>query len=188
MTSLRLIPLWIKRTSTIAMVAGLVFATVAISMGAGKLSTHRVSPVVSYVSKPTTIPAIEKSIAAGHDHKAESTTPPVIEVSIQLPQLHVVMMEVTAYCPCTKCCGPKAHGVTASGKLISYNGGKFVAADVKKLPFGTKLIIPGYANGESVEVLDKGGAIKGNKLDLFFPTHAEALKWGRKMIPVTVIE
>ena len=28
----------------------------------------------------------------------------------------IVMMEVTAYCPCKKCCGPKAQGITASGK------------------------------------------------------------------------
>jgi 3D (Asp-Asp-Asp) domain-containing protein len=37
-------------------------------------------------------------------------------------------------------------------------------------------------------VLDRGGAIKGNKLDVFFPTHAEALKWGRQRIAVTVLD
>lgn len=106
--------------------------------------------------------------------------------SIPLPRVRTITMQVTAYCPCTKCCGPKAQGITASGKDITYNNGRFVAADTKNLPFGTKLIIPGYHNG-TVEVIDRGGAIKGDKLDVFFPTHAEALKWGRRTIEVTIV-
>src|SRR5581483_3216903 len=92
----------------------------------------------------------------------------------------VVMMLVTAYCPCPKCCGPHAHGLTASGKPISFNGGQFVAADTKLFKFGTMLEIPGYADGKPVEVVDKGGAIKGNHLDVFFPTHEQAREWGKK--------
>ncbi len=109
--------------------------------------------------------------------------------AVELPgakRTTTMLMEVTAYCPCTKCCGPKAQGLTASGKPVSYNGGRFVAADTKKLKFGTKLLIPGYADGEAVEVIDRGGAIKGDKLDVFFPTHQEALVWGRKKIAVLV--
>jgi 3D (Asp-Asp-Asp) domain-containing protein len=98
----------------------------------------------------------------------------------------VILMEVTAYCPCTKCCGPEAQGLTASGKPVSYNDGLFVAADTKKLPFGTKLSIPGYGDGRAVEVIDRGGAIKGDKLDVFFPSHDEALQWGRQKVAVTV--
>jgi 3D (Asp-Asp-Asp) domain-containing protein len=100
----------------------------------------------------------------------------------------VMRMEVTAYCPCTRCCGSNAQGITASGKLVDYNGGKFVAADTRVLPFGKKLVIPGYADGAPVEVIDRGGAIKGNKLDLYFPTHAEALVWGRQQLDVIVYE
>jgi 3D (Asp-Asp-Asp) domain-containing protein len=105
-----------------------------------------------------------------------------------IPTTIIIRMEVTAYCPCVKCCGPKAQGITASGKLITTNGGKFVAADTSILPFGTKLMIPGYAGNQAVEVADRGGAIKGNKLDLFFPTHEAALAWGRQMVEVTVIQ
>jgi 3D (Asp-Asp-Asp) domain-containing protein len=96
-------------------------------------------------------------------------------------------MEVTAYCPCQKCCGENAEGITASGHDVSYNQGRFVAADTDVLPFGTKLIIPGYT-GKPVEVIDRGGAIKGNKLDLFYPTHEEALQWGRQWVDVVVVE
>ena len=104
------------------------------------------------------------------------------------PRTRVVRMEVTAYCPCTKCCGPRAQGITASGKHVSHNDGKFVAADTRVLGFGTQLEVPGYANGLKVEVIDRGGAIKGNKLDLYFPTHEEALEWGRKWVEVTIVE
>ena len=104
------------------------------------------------------------------------------------PETRVITMEVTAYCPCKKCCGPKAQGITASGRHVSHNDGLFVAADTRVLPFHTKLVIPGYANGSAVPVLDRGGAIKGRKLDVFFPSHQEALKWGRQKVEVTVIE
>ena len=97
-------------------------------------------------------------------------------------------MEVTAYCACKKCCGPRAQGLTASGRRIEYNGGRFVAADTRLLKFNTKLLVPGYAAAQPVEVIDRGGAIKGNKLDVFFNTHEEARKWGRQWLLVTVFD
>jgi 3D (Asp-Asp-Asp) domain-containing protein len=104
------------------------------------------------------------------------------------PKVRTMLMEVTAYCACKKCCGPRAQGITASGKRVNFNGGRFVAADPKVLKFHTKLLIPGYANGQPVQVIDKGGAIKGNKLDVFFASHEVARQWGRQKLTVTVIE
>jgi 3D (Asp-Asp-Asp) domain-containing protein len=86
---------------------------------------------------------------------------------------------VTAFCPCSRCCGKWADGVTASGHVIQ-PGDKFCAAD-PSIPFGTMLDIPGYG---IVPVLDRGGAIKGNKLDVYFDTHARALRWGRSRLIV----
>jgi 3D (Asp-Asp-Asp) domain-containing protein len=100
----------------------------------------------------------------------------------------VIWMEVTAYCGCKKCCGPSAHGMTASGRSIAYNGGLFVAADTSVLPFGTQLRVPGYAGGEAVEVIDRGRAIRGSHIDVFFPTHDQALAWGRRWMPVTIVQ
>ncbi len=97
------------------------------------------------------------------------------------------MFEVTAYCPCTRCCGPQAQGITASGRDVSYNEGRFVAADTSLLPFGTKLVIPGYAGEVPVEVIDRGGAIKGHKLDVYFDDHDVALQWGRQWVAVKVL-
>jgi 3D (Asp-Asp-Asp) domain-containing protein len=99
-----------------------------------------------------------------------------------------MIMEVTAYCPCVRCCGPRAQGLTASGRHVSFNGGRFVAADTRVLKFNTRLRIPGYADGSPVQVVDRGGAIKGNKLDVYFPTHEEARRWGRQKLLVTVID
>ena len=95
-----------------------------------------------------------------------------------------VQMKVTAYCPCSKCCGSSADGITASNHRIQA-GDTFAAAD-RKYPFGTKMIIPGYDNGRQVEVLDRGGAITGNHIDVFFHTHEQARQWGVKYINVSI--
>jgi 3D (Asp-Asp-Asp) domain-containing protein len=99
-----------------------------------------------------------------------------------------IWMLVTAYCPCEICCGENASGVTASGKRVSYNHSRFVAADTSRLPFGTKLRIPGYDNARSVEVIDRGGAIEGNHIDVFFKTHDQAMEWGKRWMKVIVAE
>ncbi len=95
-----------------------------------------------------------------------------------------VAMRVTAYCPCPKCCGEYSDGITANGHRIR-PGDTFVAAD-RRYSFGTEILIPGYNNSVPVKVLDRGGAIKGNRLDVFFATHEEALQWGVKYLDVEV--
>lgn len=124
-----------------------------------------------------------------HDAAAPSASPPPPEskVAPTAPAGRVIWMQVTAYCGCQKCCGPSARGLTASGKPITYHGGEFVAADTDFLAFGTRLMVPDYASGGAVEVVDRGGAIKGYRLDVFFPTHEQALAWGRRWVPVTVL-
>ncbi|MHC4157938.1 MAG: 3D domain-containing protein [Planctomycetota bacterium] len=95
-----------------------------------------------------------------------------------------VQMYITAYCPCKKCCDEYSNGKTACGHKIR-PGDTFVAAD-KNYPFGTEMIIADYNNGEPVKVLDRGGAIRGNRLDVFFNSHKEALKWGVRYLDVKV--
>jgi 3D (Asp-Asp-Asp) domain-containing protein len=118
---------------------------------------------------------------------ADTTAAPATVVH-KIHNVRTIRLQVTAYCPCKRCCGPAAQGLTASGRTIAYNGGHFVAADTRLLPFNTKLIIPGYANDKAVQVIDRGGAIKGNHIDLFFPTHEQAREWGVKWMQVTVLE
>jgi 3D (Asp-Asp-Asp) domain-containing protein len=63
---------------------------------------------------------------------------------------------------------------------------KLVAADTEVLPFGSIISVPGYDNESVVPVLDRGGAIKGRRLDVLYPTHEQARKWGRQALEVTV--
>lgn len=137
-------------------------------------------------------PVAETAWASGAvlaaEKEEEGTTDVGLASSASSPGYRVVWMEVTAYCACTHCCGPNAQGITASGRPVSYNRGRFVAADTRLLPFHTKLSIPGYHGGELVPVLDRGGAIKGNKLDVYFDSHETAKQWGRRWLPVRVYE
>lgn len=88
----------------------------------------------------------------------------------------------TAYCPCTKCCGPYAKGVTSSG-LPAERGA--IAVDPRVIPLGSRVYVDGY--GFAVAA-DTGSAIKGNRVDVCFSSHEEALRWGRKQVKVYVIE
>ena len=113
----------------------------------------------------------------------------------------VVRLEVTGYCDCSFCCGwkrswwrlgqpviasgpnkgkPKQVGITASGTRARRGT---LAADTRLFPMGTVMYIPGYGWGR---VEDRGGAIQGRKLDLYFDSHREALEWGRQPVDVRV--
>lgn len=99
-----------------------------------------------------------------------------------------IWMTVTAYSPDSRSCGDSADGITASLHAVETNAHKLVAADTRLLPLGSMISIPGYDADRIVPVLDRGGAIKGGRLDVLFPTHEAARKWGIKKLPVTVWE
>lgn len=99
-----------------------------------------------------------------------------------------IWMRVTAYSPDERSCGKWADGKTATMHSVWTNGMRLVAADTRILPFGSMVSVPGYAEGEVVPVLDRGGAIKGARLDVLYPTHEIARRWGVQWLPVTVWE
>jgi uncharacterized protein YabE (DUF348 family) len=92
----------------------------------------------------------------------------------------VITMSATAYCPCSKCCGSGAKGITANGMKAQYG---VVAVDKRVIPLGTKLYIEGY--GYAIAA-DTGSAIKGNRIDLCYNTHYSALHSGYGHTPVKV--
>ena len=104
---------------------------------------------------------------------------PAIKAPSKPVEQRTIIFRVTAYCKESCCCGAYADGITASGYRIK-DGDKLIAAP-KSIPFGTWINIEGYGYAE---VLDRGGAIKGRRLDVLFPTHQEALNWGVKYIEV----
>ena len=101
-----------------------------------------------------------------------------IEPTVNYTEMRVI---ATAYCPCVKCCG-KSDGITATGVKAKAN--HTIAADPNILPYGTEILC---GMGEFV-VEDCGGAIKGNRVDFFFDTHEEALKFGRQEFTIWVKE
>lgn len=104
--------------------------------------------------------------------------------TVRHAKIHV-RMRVTGYCPCTLCCGPAARGVTACGKSVYGPVRHFVAAP-PSVAFGSQIVIPGYAGGVAVPVLDRGGDITGRRIDAYFPTHRQALAWGVHHVTVAI--
>lgn len=87
--------------------------------------------------------------------------------------------KVTAYCACMKCCG-KTNGITASGVKATAN---HTIAAPRTFTFGTKVVI----DGVTYTVEDRGGAIQGNRIDIYMNSHSEALKWGVRYVEVEVL-
>lgn len=77
--------------------------------------------------------------------------------------------------------GDAYYGITASG-MVAQRG--VVAVDTSVIPFGTELYIEGY--GYAIAG-DTGGAIKGNKIDVFLDSYAEAIKYGVKNVDVYIL-
>jgi peptidoglycan DL-endopeptidase CwlO len=111
--------------------------------------------------------------------QASESTPPASEPEepeAQPPEPRApggtpVTVDVVAYC----------GGVgTASGLPLGWGT---VAVDTDVFPFGTKMYIPGYGDGVAA---DRGSAIIGKIIDIWFPTCAQARAWGRKTLTITV--
>ena len=121
--------------------------------------------------------------------------PSVVESTIpetSVPEENWIEYIATAYCPCEKCCGKYALGRPldedgnpivrgATGMVLKQ--GVSVAADTSIHPMGTRLEIEDMG---TYTVQDRGGAIKGNRLDIYFENHYEAVKFGRQTIRVRV--
>lgn len=89
---------------------------------------------------------------------------------------HVVYVEATAYSPFD------SSKRTCMGTLVRRG---IIAVDPKFIPLGTKVFIPGYGEATAEDI---GGNIKGNRIDIAFDTHAEALAFGRQDIELFVFD
>ncbi len=86
---------------------------------------------------------------------------------------------VTAYCPCELCCGQWSDGFTASGRPAMQ--GRTAAADASLWDIGSCIDVPGV--GHRV-IEDTGSAMIGRRLDIYFDSHEEALRFGVRLLPV----
>jgi 3D (Asp-Asp-Asp) domain-containing protein len=103
------------------------------------------------------------------------------------PKLTVTATGYTAGVESTgKSKGHPEYGITYSGVKVKRDLFSTVAADLTVFPIGTILFIPGYGYGV---VADKGGAIKGNELDLYYETVEDVYnKWGKKRLEVYIVQ
>ena len=89
--------------------------------------------------------------------------------------------KISAYCHCVQCCG-KTDGVTATGTTVQAN--RTIAVDPRVIPLGSKVLI----DGQEYVAEDTGGAIKGNRIDMYFSTHQEALNFGIQYKDITIVK
>ena len=118
-------------------------------------------------------------------------TPVVEELVVEEPWVEFI---ATAYCPCEKCCGEWAtkRPLDDKGKPIVYGAagivlqaGVSVAADTSIYPMGTHLEIEGVG---TYTVQDRGGAIVGNRIDVYFDNHDDAVVFGRQTVRVREVK
>lgn len=131
---------------------------------------HVKNEKVAKVNTQATEPVLIEGVFANDiPEEYEIIAIPEEETKTELKSLGI--FKLTAYCPCEKCCG-KSDGITATGKIAT--SGHTVAVDPQLIPYGTTLLI----NGNEYVAEDCGGAIKGNRIDIFFDTHSEAINFG----------
>lgn len=131
-----------------------------------KMSMESIAKDTNYVINDTTIPV--------NDIEVESIEP----ITVSLGEF-----KVTAYCACEKCCGIWAtkRPLDANGNPIVYGAsgsvltpGYSIATDPSVIPYGTEV----YINGNKYIAEDCGGAIKGNRIDIYMGSHDKARAWG----------
>jgi 3D (Asp-Asp-Asp) domain-containing protein len=177
--------IWTKRAGSLPALVGME-RTAAPAAESGPAEGAQVVPAAYHATEPVSAP-IE---IISEEPVVEGT--PEFDLATRwfdgrpVRPARVLLMRVTGYSPDHRSCGEFADGQTATLHSVWTNGMRLVAADPSVLPYGTMLTVPGYAGEEIVPVLDCGGAIKGARLDLLFPTHEAALDWGVKDLRVVV--
>ncbi|MGE7947473.1 3D domain-containing protein [Lysinibacillus sp. NPDC093688] len=133
-------------------------------------------------AKPKTSESRPKKVAATTSKKQVTTsTSSANSESAPTNSGKTLTMRATAY---TAYC-PGCSGITANGTDIRSNPNlKVIAVDPRVIPLGTRVWVEGY--GEAIAA-DTGGAIKGNKIDVFIPTEGQARQWGVKNVTVKIL-
>jgi 3D (Asp-Asp-Asp) domain-containing protein len=170
-------------TSTLHSITGVEASSIAVSI------YKKVQGDISYSYKNHTLHAPLRTVKAASEVSSSEK-----EVKLEnkfdwskYPAKKVVATGYTAgYESTGKNPGHPEFGITYSGVKVKRDLYSTVAADLSVFPIGTILFIPEYGFGV---VADKGGAIKGNRVDLYYETVDDVYThWGKKEIDVYVIE
>ena len=104
----------------------------------------------------------------------EETRFPCTGAGTSLKKGQVTWGNLTGYCGCKTCCGKKDKSLTRTG--TEPRAGHTIAVDSRVIPLGTRIVI----DGVTYLAEDTGKAIKGNQADIYFDTHEEAVRYGRR--------
>ncbi|EKN71517.1 hypothetical protein BABA_01165 [Neobacillus bataviensis LMG 21833] len=133
-------------------------------------------PVQPAVEASAPAPAATESAPAP---QAPVESAPAVEAAA--PSSKKITVEATAYTASCEGCS----GITATGMdLLENPNQKVISVDPSVIPLGSKVYVEGY--GEAIAG-DTGGAIKGNKIDVFIPSKQDAINFGRKQLNVTIL-
>jgi 3D (Asp-Asp-Asp) domain-containing protein len=174
-----------KHTLKENIISGLIGASLAIPIGLVAIN----NPTQQKASYPIgySIPKVSacEKVEVIEDNVAPMVATPKVITKKQVEKADdkkdLGRFKVTAYCHCVKCCG-KSDGITATGTKVK--AGRTIAVDPDVIPLGSKIEL----DGNTYIAEDVGGAIKGNKIDLYFNTHNEALKWGVQYKNIKLLE
>ena len=133
-----------------------------------------------YVESMTTIEdtTLQEEIITADVETLESI---IVEETTVESKKSLGVFKITAYCPCAKCCGKWSDGITSTG--VTATEGRTIAVDPSVIPYGSIIEI----NGNKYVAEDCGGAIKNNRIDLYFDSHEDALEWGVQNIEVYLV-
>ncbi len=169
----------------IGVIVGIVSHAIVVKVSATKVMTASNSsfPQVEQTDSPYFTNTLE------HTKIHPITTEPVVSN----PENEWIKFTATAYCGCQKCCGEWAVKNRPNGKVIGAAGvelieGVSIAADTSVLPKGTTVEIKSDTVAGTFIVHDTGGALVGNKIDLYFCSHEDALNFGVQTVYLRVID
>ena len=162
---------WVKRSIMLVLFIAALMTTFYSITGIG------VNDLISYKTEPATRTAV-----AGETQRALED----LDWS-QYPKKTIVATGYTAGVESTgKEPNHPEYGITYSGVKVKRDLFSTIAADLSVFPIGTVLFIPGYGYGV---VADKGGAIKGDRLDLYYDTVEDVYQeWGKKTVEVSIVK
>ena len=110
--------------------------------------------------------------------KIEIETNKEVDTNKAVEPISLGEFKLTAYCSCKKCCGKWAYnrpnGIVYGSIGEELKAGYSIAVDPEVISYNSKVMI----NGQVYEAQDCGSAIKGNRIDIYFENHKDAINFG----------
>lgn len=157
--------------------------SIAEDLAQSKQETHR--QATAGASVPTADNAPQPALAA---EVKPTGAPVVVETEPGPPPPEVKKMRART----TSAAAPQLftataytlRGRTASGRFVTRG---LIAADRRLLPLGTRVRLEAGAYSGEYVVADRGGAVRGRKIDIWMPSTGEAMRFGRRTIKLTIL-